>query len=116
MPDSTPERWHIDAGPADIAVLDVPPALARTRRFDIDVAFVVRRPAEATSAWHELAVELDGRRQWTRRIDTSNPGQTDGLDYHVRIDVPAGAPLRVRALTRVSGAARVRLQIEAVEG
>jgi hypothetical protein len=46
---------------------------------------------------------------------TSNPGQTDSLDYHVRVDVPEGEALRVRASTKVHGAARRRLHIEADE-
>lgn len=114
---STPEHWRIDAGDADVALLDIPPVSGRVRRFDVDVSFVVRTPAEsAVQPWHELAVEIDGRRQWSRRIDTSNPGEQDGLDYHVRVSVDAGAPLRVRALTKVRGAQRVRLLIEAAEG
>jgi hypothetical protein len=89
---SAPEQWHLDAGNADVAVLDIPPVSDRVRRFDVDVSFVVRTPAEsAVKPWHELAVELDGRKQWSRRIDTSNPGEQDGLDYHVRVSVDAGA-------------------------
>ena len=114
--DSTPEQWRLDAGDADVAVLDIPPVSDRVRRFDVDVSFVVRAPDEIGAAWHELSVELDGRRQWSRRIATSNPGEQDGLDYHVRVSVAAGAPLRVRALTKVRGAVRQRLLIEAVEG
>ena len=113
---SAPEQWHLDAGDADVAVLDIPPVSDRVRRFEVDVSFVVRTPAESTvKPWHELTVELDGRKQWSRRIDTSNPGEQDGLDYHVRVSVDAGAALRVRALTKVRGAVRQRLLIEAVE-
>lgn len=118
-PPSTPvpEHWRIDAGGADVALLDIPPVSDRVRRFDVDVSFVVRTPAEsALKPWHELAVELDGRKQWSRRIATSNPGDQDSLDYHVRVSVDAGAPLRVRALTKVRGAVRHRLIIEATEG
>ncbi len=50
MSEPRPERWSIDAGDADVAVLDVPPAEGRTRRFEIDVRFVVRCPADATGA------------------------------------------------------------------
>lgn len=110
-----PERWQLDAGEADIATLDIPAVLARTRRFHIDVQFVVQCPAEPRGAWHALTLELDGRRQWSRQIDTSNPGQTDTLDYHVQVEVPAGRGLRVRALTQVRGAVRRRLRIEAEE-
>jgi hypothetical protein len=112
---AAPEQWRLDAGDADVAVLDIPPVSDRIRRFDVDVSFVVRAPAELGAAWHHLTVELDGRRQWSRRIATSNPGEQDSLDYHVRVSVAAGAALRVRALTQVRGAVRRRLLIEAVE-
>ncbi len=115
MSEVRPERWSIDAGDADVALLDVPPAEGRMRRFEIDVRFVVRCPAEAAGAWHAITVELDGRRHWQRRIPTSNPGNTDSLDYHCRVEVPEGAPLRVRALTQVRGAVRQQLRIDAEE-
>ena len=67
-------------------------------------------------AWHALSVELDGRRHWQRRIPSSNPGQTDSLDYHCRVEVPAGAPLRIRALAQAHGARRLQLRIDAEEG
>jgi hypothetical protein len=111
----SPERWQVDVGDADIATLDIPAVLARSRRFHIDVQFVVQCPAEPRGAWHALTLELDGRREWSRQIDTSNPGQTDTLDYHVQVEVPAGRGLRVRALTQVRGAVRRRLRIEAEE-
>jgi len=109
------EHWQLDVGDADIATLDIPPALGRVRRFGVDVRFVVQCPAEASGAWHAMTVEVNGRRQWTRQIATSNPGQADSLDYHFRLDVPDGAALRVRATTRVRGAVRQRLCIEADE-
>ena len=114
MPPPTPERWSVDAGDADLATLDIPPALGRVRRFEVDVRFVVRCPADGRAA-HALTVELDGRRQWSREVATSNPGATDSLDYHCRVDVPEGAALRVRALTSVRGAARQQLRIDAEE-
>jgi hypothetical protein len=109
------ERWRIDAGEADVATLDIPPALGRTRRFEVDVRLVVQCPDPPAGAWHALTVEVDGRRQWARRIPTHNPGQTDSLDYHCRIDLPEGAALRVRALASMGRALRRRLQIEAEE-
>lgn len=107
------ERWHVDAGDADIATLDVPAALGRVRRFEVDVRFVVACHESGAAAWHALTVEVDGRRQWSRRIATHAP--SDSLDYHVRIDVAEGAALRVRALTQVRGAQRRRLRIDAEE-
>jgi hypothetical protein len=109
------ERWQLDVADADIATLDIPPAQGRARSFHVDVRFVVQCPLDAAQAWHGLSVEVDGRREWSRQIATSNPGQTDSLDYHRRVDVPVGAGLRVRAITRVHGARRRRLCIEAEE-
>jgi hypothetical protein len=110
------ERWHLDAADADVATLDIPPAL-RARRFHVDVQFVVRCPVEATRSKpsHAMTVEFDGRRAWSRQIGTSNPGQTDTLEYHRQVEVPAGAGLRVRALTRVHGSLRQALRIDAAE-
>ena len=114
-----PERWFVDAGAADVANLDIPASAQRRRVFDVDVRFVVRAPADGSPAWHAMTVELDGRRQWQRRIDThvdaGVPGQSDSLDYHCRCDVGLGQALRVRAVTQVGGAARLRLVIEAEE-
>lgn len=116
MTEPTAERWCVDAGDADVALLDIPPHLSRTRRFEVDVRFVVQCPAPAGEAWHALTVELDGRQHWRRRITTSNPGQTDSLDFHCRVEVPAGAALRVRALARTGGGAlRRQLRVEAEE-
>ena len=111
----TLEHWHVDVATGDIATLDIPPALARVRRFDVDVRFVVRCPQDNATASHAMTVEVNGRREWSRQIATSNPGQDDSLDYHFRIDVAQGAALRVRAITRVRGAARQRLCIAAEE-
>jgi hypothetical protein len=115
MPHRTAEHWQIDVGDADVATLNIPPALARARRFHVDVRFVVQCPAAGVPAWHALTVEINGRREWTRQINTSNPGQTDSLDYHCRVEAPAGAGVRVQALTKVQGAVRRRLWIEASE-
>jgi hypothetical protein len=114
-PPAAPERWSVDPGDADLATLDIPPALGRVRRFEIDVRFVVSCPAEGREAWHALTVELDGRRQWSRRVPTHNPGESDSLDYRCRVDVPEGQGLRVRALTEVRGARRRQLRIDAEE-
>ncbi len=115
MPERTLERWQAEVADADITTLDIPAALGRARRFHIDVLFVVQCPAQGGGAWHALTVELDGQREWSRRIATNNPGQTDTLDYHVQVELPAGRGLRVRAVTQVRGALRRRLRIEAEE-
>lgn len=109
------EQWQVDVADADVATLHIPPTLGRARRFEVDVRFVVQCPAGGSAAWHAMTVEVNGRREWARQIETNNPGQTDSLDYHFRVEVAVGAALRVRALTRVQGAVRRRLRIEAGE-
>jgi hypothetical protein len=109
------DQWQVDVGDADVATLHIPPVLDRARRLHIDVRFVVQCPADGSAAWHAMTVEVNGRREWSRQIATSNPGQTDSLDYHFRIDVAVAAALRVRAMTRVQGAVRRRLVVEASE-
>jgi hypothetical protein len=110
------EHWRVDAGGDSVAVLDIPGALDRRRRFDIDVTLLVAVPAGPAQAWHALSVELDGRQQWQRRIPSSSPGQTDGLDYHCRLTLEVEQALRVRAVAAVGGGCRVRqLLIEARE-
>ena len=69
--------------------------------------------ATAAGAWQALSVELNGVREWSRRIDTH--GQTDTLDYHCRRELDIGQALRVRALTQLGDARRLRLFIEAEE-
>jgi hypothetical protein len=110
----TTEQWRVDAGDADVAILDIPPALGRMRRFQLDVRFVVACAAPAADAWHALTVEVNGRRQWSRRIATHAP--SDSLDYSCRLDVGEGAALRVRATTRVARSVqRQGLRIDAEE-
>lgn len=110
-----PERWHVDAGDGDIAVLTVPPVLRRDRVFEVDLRFAVRTPAEP-GAWLSVTLELDGAREWTRRIDAQCPGETDSLDFHCRRELPEGRALRIRAVTRVGGGARrLRLELSAEE-
>lgn len=114
MPSAHSERWRIDAGAAELAVLHVPPVLRRDRIVEIDVRFVVRALADASAPWLSIEVEIDGERQWSRRIDAHRPGEPDSLDWHGRRELPAGQGLRVRAVTRVGGGARrERLVIEA---
>lgn len=112
---AAPEQWQVDAGDADIATLDIPPALGRTRRFRVDVNFVVQAPASGASAWHAMTVEANGRREWQRRSATHNPGASDSLEHAFTADVAPGAALRVRAVTQVQAAVRRRLRIDAVE-
>lgn len=109
-----PELWRIDTADA-VAVLNIPGALKRPRTFDIDVSLLVRVPEDNSEAWHELTLEIDGKRQWHRRIVSNCPSQTDGLDYHCRVVLEAGPSLRVRAVAGTRGSVVQRLQIEARE-
>ncbi len=110
-----PEVWRCDVGGASVAVLDIPGSLDRHRSFDVDATLVVRVPQPLDGAWHELVVELDGKRQWSRRIASSSPGQTDGLDYHCRVELAPGRALRIRAVAAASGAFVRQLTVEARE-
>lgn len=112
---SRPEQWRADSAGDSVVVLDIPASLSRHRDFDIDVTLVVNVPVDAIQAWHELSLEVDGRKQWSRRIVSSCSGQTDGLDYHCRIHLQAERALRVRALAFTRGASVSSLFIEAKE-
>lgn len=109
-----PECWRTEVADA-VAVLHIPGALKRARLFDIDVGLWVRVPEDPAQAWHELTLEIDGQRQWSRRIASSCPGQTDGLDYHCRVRLEAGPSLRIRAVAGTQGSVVQRLCIEARE-
>lgn len=109
-----PVLWRTEVGDA-VAVLNIPGALKRPRTFDIDVSLLVRVPEDHAEAWHALTLEVDGKQQWHRRIASSCPGQTDGLDYHCRVVLEAGPALRIRAVAGTRGAVVQRLQIEARE-
>jgi hypothetical protein len=109
-----PELWRTEVGDA-VAVLQIPGALKRSRTFDIDVSLVVRVPEDNHEAWHELTLEIDGKRQWHRRIASSCPGQTDGLDYHCRLVLETRQALRIRALVATAGSVVQQLSIEARE-
>lgn len=108
-----PEKWTTEATAESVAVLTIPAALSRSRTFDIDVSLEVKVAADAHNPWHELVVEIDGRRQWGRRIDSHPPA--DGLDYHCRLTVEPDQELRLRAMVDVQGSRIHRLLIEAGE-
>ena len=110
-----PEHWQADAGNSSVAVLNIPGLLSRARVFDIDATLVVDVPNAPQNAWLELTVEVDGQRQWSRRIAAHNPGQTDGLEYHQRVRLEVGQGTRVRAVVAVKGVRLQRLWVEARE-
>jgi len=109
-----PELWRTEVGDV-VAVLNIPGALKRSRTFDIDVSLLVRVPEDHAESWHALTLEINCKQQWQRRIASSCPGQTDGLDYHCRVVLEAGPALRIRAVADSRGAMVQRLQIEARE-
>lgn len=111
-----PEHWQTEPGTAPVAVLDIPGLLSRARAFDIDVTLIVDVPSVVTQgAWLELTVEIDGQRQWSRRISAHNPGQTDSLDYHQRVRLEVAQGIRVKAVAAVKGARIKQLWVEARE-
>lgn len=114
-PTAPSEHWRRDAGTDSVAVLDIPGLVERARVFDVDITLLVDVPVTPGGAWHELSVEFDGQRQWSRRIDSRNPGQTDGLEYHQQVRLAPEQALRVRAQARVHGARIRQLLIEARE-
>lgn len=132
-PSIQPERWCADAGDATLAELRVPPDARRERRFEVACAMTVRLPvdadtrakasadtrasiqAETAGAWHEMTVHVNGAKQWSRRIDTRNPGHWDGLDYRFAATVPVGQALRVKVQVATRGALRRSLLVEAEE-
>ena len=111
----TLEYWKYDAGTDSVASLVIPAALGRQRTFDLDATLLVQVPAEATGSWLELTVEVDGKRLWTRRIPSHNPGETDGLEYHCRLAVEADEDCRVRAKANCKGVRVLSLVVEARE-
>jgi hypothetical protein len=109
------EVWRCDVGGASVAVLNIPGSLERHRTFDVDVTLLVRVPQPLAGASHSLTVEIDGQQKWARRIASNSPGQTDGLDYHCRIELPTGRALRIRAVAAASGSVLRQLAVEARE-
>jgi len=116
---SSPEYWHAETRSDSVVVMNIPGLLSRAREFDIDVSVVVAVPSHAqdpvSASWHELTLEVDGRRQWSRRVPSHNPGESDGLDYHLRLRLEAGQSVRVRAVAACQGSQVRHLQIEARE-
>lgn len=110
-----PEHWQTDVGTDPVAVLTIPGLLSRARVFDVDATLIVDVPTTAQGAWLELSVEIDGQRQWSRRITAHNPGQTDGLDYHQRVRLEVAQGMRIRALAVVNGVRVSQLWVEARE-
>ena len=114
-PAQSPERWRTDAGDATEAVLIIPPDARRDRRFEIACAFSVCCPADIAGTWLEMTVLANGAQQWRRRIDVSNAGNCDGLDYRFARTVPEGEALKLVIKTSVRGVMRRQLGIEAEE-
>lgn len=109
-----PEHWHSE-GADGVAVLSIPGLNGRPRVFDVDASLTVDVPEEPANAWLELTVEFDGQRQWSRRIQAHNPGQTDSLDYHQSIRLEAEQGIRIRAVAQLHGVRLRQLLLEARE-
>lgn len=111
----TLEYWKYDAGTESVASLVIPAALGRERTFDLDATLLVSVLAEVSESSHELTVEVDGQRLWSRRSPSHNPGETDSLEYHCRLAVEADADCRVRAKATCKGSRVLSLVLEARE-
>ena len=115
-PATRPERWVRDARDAVEAVLTIPADALRQRRFEIACAMTVALPADAPpGAWHAMTVHVDGALQWSRRVPTHNPGETDGLELRFERSVAVGRALRVVVAVTGQGVRRRRLIVEADE-
>jgi len=114
-PDRQPEHWQTDTGGDPVAVLNIPGLLSRARLFDVDATLIVAVPDAKQGAWLELTVDIDGQRQWSRRIAAHNPGQTDGLEYHQRVRLEVAQGIRIRAVAAVKGVRIQQLRLEARE-
>lgn len=100
---------------ANVVVLTVPGALARTRVFDVDVLLRVRVPAPAGAAEFSLSLEIDGARQWSRTLASRTPGEEDNLEYHCRLRLEPGRDCRLRARAGLRRCALVSLSLTALE-
>lgn len=97
------EHWRQAADSDSVAVLRIPGPNRRGWVFDIDATLLVQVAGEAQGAWPELTVEFDGLRQWSSRIPARNPGPTDGLECHQRLQLAAEQGVRVCAVATVRG-------------
>ena len=111
----TLEYWKYDAGTDSVASLVIPAALGRERTFDLDATLRVHVPADVSESSHELTVEVDGHRLWSRRIPNHNLGETDSSEYHCRLAVKADVDCRVRAKATCKGSRVLSLVLEARE-
>lgn len=110
-----PESWHTRTTDTDVAVLTIPGALHRTRRFDVDVQLLVRVPGLAKPAELGLSLEVDGSRQWSRTTSASSPADVDSLEYHCRLVLEPGRDCRLRARAALRHCALMSLSLSAVE-
>lgn len=110
-----PERWAVRGDEAGVVRLEIPPDLARERRFEISCAMTVRPNAGAESPWHELRVFADGHLEWQRRIATAKGEPYDGLEMRFRRTLAPGQRLVLQAQSNGGGVRRQTLEIEAEE-
>jgi hypothetical protein len=108
------ERYFRKSSGASVTELRVPPDAERVREFEVYCRLVVSLRSSADAA-HGMRVDVNGSLKWSRRIATSNPGQTDSLDYRFRAVVPVAEPLRISVSPEMKGCAPVELLIEVDE-
>ena len=108
------ERWSVQAGPRDVARLDIPADAQRDRNFEINCQLVAVAQPGRRDALLGLRLLIDGALQWSRSVPTAEGGP-DGLDVRVRRHLPVGQALRLVATCELHHASRIGLSITAEE-
>jgi len=105
-----PEHWSVQAGPRDVARLEVPADAQRERSFEIYCQLVAVAQPGRNDAQHALRLVINGALEWARAVATAGGGP-DGLDVRVRRNLPAGQALKLVASCELRGANRLSLSI-----
>jgi hypothetical protein len=108
------EKWFKKSPGHGVTELRVPPDANRVRELEVYCRLVVRLRADG-EARHGLRVYVNGSLKWSRKIQTSNPGHTDSLDYRFRAEVPVGEALKIGLAAEVQGCTPVEAVIEVEE-
>jgi hypothetical protein len=108
------ERWRKTTRGGGVAELRVPPDAHKVRTVEVYCRFVVALKTE-TPATHGMSVYANGALQWSRRIETHNPGATDTLDHRFSRELSVGEPLRVTVNAEAIGCVPLHIDIEVEE-
>lgn len=108
------ERWSNKKPGGGVAELRVPPDANRVRRLEVYCRIVVALKAD-TPATHGMSVFANGALQWTRRIQTQNPGAIDTLDHRFSHELAVGESLRLTVTAEAAGCVPVQIEIEVEE-